>query len=260
MTNDISRQKIEEELTLQRELKFANVARVSSIRELSYMLSHEISQPLMIISAYVSGCIRRLEENVYDKNQIIATLKAVNHQVDRAGTLTHRMTSYVDNIKLDYEKINIHHVIESAVSIIAYEFPDFPVAIQYDWAENLPLIEIDEAQIKLVILYLLKNGIEEMSVAKTKQPQLVIETTQINEFTISVCVKDKGRGISSELHNKLFNACHTTKPNNIGMGLATCRSIIEAHKGDITAQSLPEGGACFKFTLPIGYIIETLQF
>ena len=55
--------------------------------ELTHLLSHELSQPLVVINAYVSGCIRRLEKNVYDKKQIIVAMKMVNHQVERIGKL-----------------------------------------------------------------------------------------------------------------------------------------------------------------------------
>lgn len=99
---------IENPLELQREIEFAYLAYlawVGSIRELTDMFSHEISQPLTVISAYVSGCIRRLEEDVYDKQQIIDVLKAVNSQVDRAGNLLHRINEYDETIKLNYEKI-----------------------------------------------------------------------------------------------------------------------------------------------------------
>lgn len=205
----------------------------------------------MIINAYVSGCIRRLEENVYDKKQIIDVLKIVNHHVELAGKFIHSMKDDIRRIELHHEKINIHHVIKSAHSLIAYELRPFSIDIQYAFSENLPLIELDEEHIKLVIMHLLKNSIEEMSEAKTKQSQIVIETAQINALTIAVCIKDKRRGISTELQKKLFNAYFTNETKNIGMSLTTCRSIIEAHNGHITVQSLPEGGACFRFTLPI---------
>lgn len=54
-------------------------------------LLHELSQPLMVINAYVGGCIHRLEKNVYDKKQIIDAMKIVNHHVDRAGKLINRL-------------------------------------------------------------------------------------------------------------------------------------------------------------------------
>lgn len=54
------------------------------------LLSHNLSQPLMVMSAYVNGCIRRLEENVFDKSQIIDAMKIVSQHIDHAGKLIHR--------------------------------------------------------------------------------------------------------------------------------------------------------------------------
>ena len=67
-----------------------------AFKELASRFSHEISQPLTVIAIYVSGCIRRLEEDICDKEQIIAALKTVNHQIDRARDVIHRMNNLAD--------------------------------------------------------------------------------------------------------------------------------------------------------------------
>ena len=235
---------------LRREIQFANLVRIRGMRELVYFLAHEMSQPLMVISAYVSGCIRRMEENTDDRVQIIHAMKAVDKQVERAGKLINSMKDCVETLELHYAPNNIHQVIEHSLALMTDELRNFPVSIQYHLAK-LPLIEIDEAQIKLVILCLLRNSIEEMADAKTSQPKLIIETTKINKHTVSVRITNNGRGIPDTIMNKLFHSRFSTKLNKIGMSLVTCKSIVDSHQGCISAQSLAQGGASFEFALPI---------
>ena len=70
--------------------------------------------------------------------------------------------------------------------------------------------------------------------------------------TTCVEIADTGPGIQPEQFRRLFQSFFTTKHGGMGIGLAMCRSIIEAHGGAIEAANLPGGGACFRFTLPVG--------
>jgi two-component system sensor kinase FixL len=84
------------------------------------------------------------------------------------------------------------------------------------------------------------------------QRRLTICTTLQDSGTARVEITDTGPGIQPEQFRRLFQSFFTTKHGGMGIGLAMCRSIIEAHGGTIEAANLPSGGACFRFTLPVG--------
>ena len=66
-----------------------------------------------------------------------------------------------------------------------------------------------------------------------------------------VAVEDTGRGIEPGATNRLFNPMFTTKTHGMGMGLSICRSIVEAHEGQLWVSASDRGGAIFHFTVPI---------
>jgi signal transduction histidine kinase len=95
------------------------------------------------------------------------------------------------------------------------------------------------------------NGIEAMQLVTDRPRELVIRSGQDETCRVLLSVTDCGVGISAENANRLFNAFFTTKSNGMGMGLSICRSIVEAHRGQISACPNEGPGATFQFVLPV---------
>ena len=101
-----------------------------------------------------------------------------------------------------------------------------------------------------VILNLLRNAGEAMLFALTPNPQIIIETSLFDD-KIQVDIIDNGPGCTPEISTQLFTPYFTTKQTGMGMGLAICRTIIEALGGDLTLYTDTQAGAWFKFYLPL---------
>ena len=115
-------------------------------------------------------------------------------------------------------------------------------------ADNLPAVIGDRIQLQQVAFNLLLNGIEAMDSIVDRPKKLSIRTTQDNPEAALVKIQDSGVGLADP--EKVFEAFFTTKENGMGMGLAICRSIIEAHHGRLWATSSEGTGTTFSFTLP----------
>jgi signal transduction histidine kinase len=90
-----------------------------------------------------------------------------------------------------------------------------------------------------------------MDAVKAEARELSISTERTQTKGVLVAVRDSGPGIDPENLERVFEAFYTTKSNGVGMGLAICRSIIEAHGGRLWADANQPRGAVFRFTLPI---------
>jgi signal transduction histidine kinase len=125
------------------------------------------------------------------------------------------------------------------------------VFLEYDLAANLPPVVADRLLIVQVLLNLVRNAVEAMDDADPQRRRLVMRTFADDEGNVGVALSDCGSGIAADHFDRLFEPYFTTKPSGTGMGLAICRSTIEAHGGRIWAENNPGGGATFQFILPV---------
>ena len=105
----------------------------------------------------------------------------------------------------------------------------------------------DKVQIQQVLLNLLRNAVEAMEASQRRE--LVISTAAGDDDMVAVSVADTGSGIAPELMSQLFQPFVTNKRQGMGVGLSICRTIVEAHGGQITVEPNPDGGTIFRFTL-----------
>ena len=114
----------------------------------------------------------------------------------------------------------------------------------------------DRVQVQQVLLNLIRNALEAMR--DHPRRELRIESRACDDDRVEVSVSDTGPGLTPELEAELFKPFFTTKSTGMGVGLSICRTIIDAHGGEISAKSLTEGGARFQFTLRLAPA-ETLE-
>jgi signal transduction histidine kinase len=113
-------------------------------------------------------------------------------------------------------------------------------------AQNLPAVRADRVQLQQVLMNLMVNGFEAMGEAGG---ELVIRTKPVDSG-IAVSVSDTGEGIPADRLEHIFSAFATSKAAGTGMGLAISRTLVESHGGKLWAESNPDSGATFHFTLP----------
>jgi signal transduction histidine kinase len=122
--------------------------------------------------------------------------------------------------------------------------------LQTQFAETLPLVQGDRVQLQQVILNLIINAVEALRSVDEGPRELLISTGKIEPDRALVVVRDSGPGLTPASLERVFDAFYTTKPGGLGMGLSICRSIIEAHGGQLWATTDQPQGISFQFTVP----------
>jgi len=250
---DITEGKEAERLARQYQAELAQITRTTSMNQMVSTLAHELNQPLTAINSYISGCIHRIEAGTLQKEELLSIMKKAVKNAELAGNIIHRMKNFVCQGDLVHEQENINEIVKEAVTFIHYEMDNVPLSFRFELSENLPSVMIDKIQMQQVLLNLLRNSIEAMIEINVANPTITLKTSLLDARNIIVSVCDRGPGISPENMSSVFKQYFTTKSKNknMGMGLAICFNIIEAHGGHISARTIAQGGACFEFTLPV---------
>jgi len=119
--------------------------------------------------------------------------------------------------------------------------------VQTNLSEQAEWATVNRIQIQQVLVNLIRNAIEAMNGGRG---QITVQTQLAGPDAIEVSVADNGPGLPPRLNGDVFKPFVTTKPQGMGVGLAICQSIVEAHGGKIWAESSPNDGAIFRFTVP----------
>lgn len=247
---DITERKRAEELARQHQEKLQFTARLVTMGEMASTLAHELNQPLSAIASYTTGCINRLDAGGLPRNELREALGKLAAQAQRAGRVIRRVYDFVRRSEPQRAACDINETIEDAVGLIEADARKRSVRIVRDLSVNLPGILADRVMIEQVLLNLIRNGMDAMQTAESDRRQLVVSTS-LADKSLLVSVADHGGGIAQEAAEHLFEPFFSTKPEGMGMGLNICRSIIEFHKGRMWVDANPEGGAIFRFSLPL---------
>lgn len=230
--------------------QLAHVFRLSTMEEMASGMAHEISQPLAAIVNYTRGCIRHLENNAHDLEQLRNIMEKAAIQAERAGEIVQRLKNFFCKGQLVKTSCKINNVIRETVNLMKNELTASQTKIDFSFDKDIPFIFIDKIQIQQVLLNLMQNAIEAMQEYHIKEKRIHIETQSSSTDMIDITITDTGLGFSKEIIGKVFMPFFTTKAHGRGMGLAICRSIIEAHGGQFTINPNTNGKSWIRFSLP----------
>jgi signal transduction histidine kinase len=218
--------------------------------ELAASIVHEVNQPLagLVTRGYASRAW--LASQPPNIKAAIQSVDGMIQDAKRASEIIQRVRSLATKASIQKAPLDINNVISEAVALVRLELTKHRVSLRTELAPDLPVLA-DRIQLQQVIVNLVMNGIQAMEGVTERPRELTIRSQQDEARQVVVTVEDCGAGISSEDANRLFNTFFRTKPGGLGMGLSVCRSIIEAHGGQISASNNAGPGATFRFTLPL---------
>jgi len=240
----------EHERLRQLESDLAHMNRLSMMGELAASLAHEIAQPIATARNNARAATHFLERSPPDLGQVGEALNAVVDDADRAGEILDRIRDHIKKAPPRKERVDLNQAITDVIALAQGAIVKNGVSVQIRLAEELPHVQADRVQIHQVILNLILNAVEAMSLFKKGVRELAISTEQLEASGVVVAVRDSGPGIDPKNLDRVFDAFFTTKSSGVGMGLSICRSIIHAHGGRLWAGVNMPRGATFQFTLP----------
>ncbi len=233
------------------ELEFAlsHACRLSIAGEMAASLAHELSQPLSAVSNSANAARRLLAQAGGEQiNTVREILGEIEEQSLRAGQILRRLRDFVTHGESETLVEEIQVLIKEASAFAGIGLERREVVLEFEFEPSASHVLVNRIQIQQVLVNLLRNAFE--AVAEMKQPRITVMTKRLDRRTVELIVADNGPGVAEEVANKLFEPFVSTRPDGMGLGLAICRSIVDAHGGVLRYQANPGGGSMFRFTLP----------
>jgi PAS domain S-box-containing protein len=252
---DIEDRKQAEDALRQAQADLAHVNRVNTMGELTASIAHEVNQPLAAVVASGYACLRFLSAQPPSLAKAQEAVESIVRDGTAAGEVVRRIRALFKRAAIEKVKLDLNEVIREVLSLLRGETERRLVLVETDLGKDMAPVMGDRVQLQQLLLNLLLNGIEAMDPVLDRSKKLFIRSKRDGPETVLVEIQDCGVGLKDS--EKVFEAFVTTKENGMGMGLAICRSIVEAHNGRLWATSGEGPGATFCFTLPVKLSAES---
>ena len=246
---DISARREAEQRVLELHSELLHVSRLSEMGEMASGLAHELNQPLTAIINYLQACRRLLHDGAAESGRVAGLLEKAIAQGERAGQIIRHLRQFIARGETERTAEQIGAVVEEAASLALIGAGERGIKADFELAEGLPPVQIDRIQIQQVIINLVRNSVDALSGAG--HGRITVRTAGKGPDMVEIEVCDTGPGLDEEVAKRLFQPFVTTKPGGLGIGLSICRTIVEAHDGELWATDNPGGGTIFHLRLPL---------
>jgi two-component system sensor histidine kinase DctS len=257
---DITARKRSEERERRQVEALATQARLTTLGEVASALAHQLNQPLTAIAGYNAGVLRSLEGAGYADHRVLQAVRRLGEQAAEAGRIVQRIRGFLTRRAPQRESCDAAQIIERAVSLLRRDLQRMHITVEVVVESGLPAVQADPVLIEQVLINLLRNAADETAAAGVAQPLLRVGASLVGRVggpgaVVRIDVDDNGPGLRGRRIDELSAPFYSTKSEGMGMGLAICRSVVEAHHGALQATDSPlpgfGSGARLSFTLPL---------
>jgi len=211
--------------------------RLSAIGELSGRLAHDLRNPLSVMKMSVDLIKQSPTDSKISDPTVLKRIDLIEKSIDRISHQVDDVLVYVRNSPLNLENVSLFDTVQNSLKKI-----NVPSDIQIILPKNDVSIDCDTVKLDAVFINLIVNSIQELN----QGGKIEIKIFEKNDF-INIQFIDSGKGISDEDLPKVLEPLFTTKQKGTGLGLASCKNIVEQHQGEIKVTNNP---TTFTISLP----------
>ena len=248
-TEQLMREK--EDRLKRQESELVHMQRLTTAGELTAMMAHEINQPLGAIANYLGGIQLRfsavLKAHAGLQDAIAESLRLAQRASDIIQTIRGLVRPRTDGRKA----IDLLALVSETLSLLGPELERRHIELVTWFPQSLPPLVAQRIQLQQLLLNLILNAAEAMAETPVGQRRLVIAMRVLADRRVEISLSDTGHGLTPEQAQRIFQPFVTSKSDGIGLGLSICKSIVEAHGGEIEARPGDAEGATFTVRLPI---------
>lgn len=210
-------------------------------------IAHEVKQPLAGMITQADAGLRFLDRSMPDLDEAKQSFKHIAADGHRAGAMIESIRTLFKNEDRNRASLDLNELVDETLVMLREDLEKHRILVKTELDENLPEVTGDRIQLQQVFVNLITNAIDSMASIGGSRV-LTVKSEIQDDGNAKVSVADTGPGVASQDIDRIFNPLFTTKSGGMGMGLAICRSIIEAHEGRLWVTQNTPSGAVFHFS------------
>ncbi len=247
---DISERKRAERTAARQQQKLEASGRLVAMGEVASTLAHELNQPLGALSGFANGLLNRLRQGRLSDAELTGVVERMEQLSAKAGRIIQRVSAFARRREMSRQPLELGAFVRRVVEPLQRQRP---TGLQLVLPAQPLWIEADALLLEHALLNLVSNA-EHWAAQGSGPPRVRVGLARAAAAseTVELVVEDSGPGVPNDQRDQIFNAFFSGKDGGMGMGLAICRSVVEAHHGHIEVGTSAElGGACFRLSLPL---------
>jgi C4-dicarboxylate-specific signal transduction histidine kinase len=224
-------------------------ARLATIGQLAASIAHEVDQPLAAIALHAHAALRCIER-AQAPAEVRAALCAVLAASRQASAIVHGVRALAGPRRSDPAECALDAAIDEILADYAADLQGNAIACRVTIAPAARTVRAHPLQLRQVLRNLVGNAIDALRPVDGRSRRLSLGARPCADGTVVVTVRDNGAGLDAAAADRAFDPLVTTKAHGLGMGLAICRAIVDAHGGRIWLAANPDHGCTAGFALP----------
>jgi C4-dicarboxylate-specific signal transduction histidine kinase len=252
--SDVTEERRARELVAKQRDAAHRTARLIALGEFASAIAHELNQPLAAIATYNHSCMRMLQSGNPDSGELQQAMHICRDQAKRAGKIIQRLRDLLRPPGPAFTGQDLNELVGAVLRLAEPAARDSGISFERRLSMTAPAVRADRLLIEQVALNFVRNAMEAVETLPKERRRITVATRVEADGSGTLSVSDLGEGVPREAKERLFDPFVTTKPGGLGLGLSICRSVVEAHGGQIRHQVNHEeggaNGAVFSFTLP----------
>jgi PAS domain S-box-containing protein len=229
--------------------------RIATRGKMARDVAHEINNYLAILQGNLELIPMILAKGDGDMEKVEQKFNLMKETVSRISNFTDGLTRFSDE-NSEFEKEDLNQLIENLIAFLKPQNKFDNITITTNLSENIPLVEIDSSQIQHLLVNLVNNGAEALAESGDDKWIVISTSFDADNQELAIKIADSGAGIKDELVERLFVNRFSTKRHGNGLGLITCKNIVDNHNGEISYHASEESKSVFTVKIPIVHTVK----
>jgi signal transduction histidine kinase len=230
--------------------ELAHLSRRATVGEMTASIAHELNQPLAAILNNAEAAESLLKKPSPDLEELSEIVADIRRDDARASEIIKHLRSLLKKSEFESHLFDANDTLRDVFNFLSDQSLTRNVRLETELSPSKLYVRGDRVQLEQVVLNLVMNGMDAVADQPNERRRIVGRTKLVNGKSVLVSVVDFGQGIAADRLARVFDPFFTTKEQGMGVGLSIARTIVDAHRGRIWAENLPDGGAAFYVSLP----------